>query len=178
MKKIVSFIKQHPYIIYIICLIPLIITNIYLYKNLRQANIDDLYIHRYLLAHGIYVNLLILFFGIMLANSLKDIINKLNVEFTILLKAIFFGLGCFFIYKYCIDIDFVLYNGNGISPKEPYYFIYTTTLSFCHLLLFYYFSFIIRIKFPKKEITSKDEKTIDDAIDSITSNTKSNKEEK
>ncbi len=174
MKKLISFLRQHTYLIYVVCLIPLIITNIYLYNTLSMSNGGDLYIRRYLFAHSIYVNLLILFFGILLANSLKNIINKLSVEFTIFLKVLFFLVGCFFMYVYCNNIHFILNNNSSLYPKEPYYFFYITTMSFCSLLVFYYFSFIIRIKLPKKELNSKDDKTIDDAIDSITSNTKSN----
>ena len=176
MKKIILFLKQQPYIIYILCLIPLVITNIYLYKKICLPNNNDLYIHRYLFAHSIYVNLLILFFSIMLTNSLKNIINNFRIEFTILLKVIFFGLGCFFMYAYCNNIDIILSKNSSAFSNNIYYFFYITTLSFCSLLIFYYFSFVIKIKFPKKEITTEDEKTINDTISTITDNTKSNKD--
>lgn len=162
--------------IYIVCLIPLIITNIYLHKSLIASNPDDLFIRRYFVGQGIYVNILILFFGILLANSIKNIFNKFPVELNIFLKALFFGIGCFLIYVYYCEIDFILNKNISMYPKEPYYFFFTTTRSFCSLLIFYYFSFIIIIKISKKKLTAQDNKTIDDAISTITSGYKSTKD--
>lgn len=79
-------------------------------------------------------------------------------------------------YAYCNNIDIILSKNSSAFSNNIYYFFYITTLSFCSLLIFYYFSFVIKIKFPKKEITTEDEKTINDTISTITDNTKSNKD--
>ena len=147
-----------------------------MHKSLIASNPDDLFIRRYLVGHGIYVYILILFFCILLANSIKNIFNKFPIELNIFLKALFFGIGCFLIYVYYCEIDFILNKNISMYPKEPYYFFFTTTRTFCSLLIFYYFSFIIKINIPKKKLTAQDNKTIDDAISTITSGSKSNKD--
>lgn len=117
--KVIKFLNKNKYIVFLIILIPFIISIFYLNDQIFKLQNEPEYIKRCLFIHSIYISFFILFFSILLANSLKEKYNKVYFIIRIILKILLLVCGVVFLYVF-LGFTSKLLSEPGLNNKRLY----------------------------------------------------------